>query len=149
MTKLLNFLGDHVVISDVHGMFAKSPAWFEQNKQFSDAQSDRCQLSCMHLIAEWSFTYQSCDHSLWHMLLFTWRCLDGSCFDWCSCCYFFWRWTVNLFLCAEARPAASGVCADISPGCKDGFYSRSPAWYSLCACLHYVCSACNGSLAKW
>jgi len=37
----------------------------QQNKQFSDTRSVYRHLSCTHLIAEWSFTYQSCDRSLW------------------------------------------------------------------------------------
>jgi len=44
----------------------KSPSWFEQqNKQFADTRSIHRQLSCTHLVAEWTFTYQSCDRSLW------------------------------------------------------------------------------------
>jgi len=79
MTKLLNFLDDHVVkklISDVHNVCRMKDAsyfvtWhikfvviWTQNKQFSDTRSVHRQLSCTRLIAEWSFTYQSCDHSL-------------------------------------------------------------------------------------
>jgi len=91
VTKLLNFLGDHVVISDVHGMSAEwktvkrriifcnvtqSSSWFEQqNKQFSDTRSVYCQLSCAHLIAEWSFTNQSCDRSLWLVIPDHLQCL--------------------------------------------------------------------------
>jgi len=36
----------------------KGPSWFEQqNKQFADTRSVHRQLSCTHLIAKWSFTY--------------------------------------------------------------------------------------------
>jgi len=46
-------------------MWRKNPSWFEQNKQFAVTGSVCRQLSCTHLIAEWSFTHQSCDRSLW------------------------------------------------------------------------------------
>jgi len=64
VTKLLNLLGDQVVISDVHGMLqnerriifcnvTQSLSLFEQqNKQFSDTRGVHRQLSCTHLIAE-------------------------------------------------------------------------------------------------
>jgi len=54
----------------------QSSSWFEQqNKQFSDTQSVHRQLSCTHLIAEWSFTYQSCDRSLWLVIPDHLQCL--------------------------------------------------------------------------
>jgi len=57
-------------------MWCKNPSWFEQqNKQFADTGSVYHQLSCTYLIAEWSFTYQSCNHSLWLVIPDHLQCL--------------------------------------------------------------------------
>jgi len=57
-------------------MWHKSPSWFgQQNKQFADTRNAHCQLSCTRLIAEWSFTYQSCDPSLWLVIPHHLQCL--------------------------------------------------------------------------
>jgi len=42
---------------------------------FADTRSAHRQLSCTHLIAEWSFTYQSCDRSLWLVIPDHLQCL--------------------------------------------------------------------------
>jgi len=54
----------------------QSSSWFEQQtKQFSDTRSVHRHLSCTHLIAEWSFTYQSCNRSLWLVIPDHLQCL--------------------------------------------------------------------------
>jgi len=54
----------------------QSSSWFEQQrKQFSDTRSVHRQLSCTHLIAEWSFTCQSWDRSVWLVIPDHLQCL--------------------------------------------------------------------------
>jgi len=67
--------------------YKKSVVFEQQNNQFADTRSVHHQLSCTHLIAEWSFTYQSCDRSLWlvipdHLqcLLAQGGCVNNKCF---------------------------------------------------------------------
>jgi len=55
--------------------YKKSIVFEQQNNQFANTRSVCRQLSCTHLIAEWSFTYQSCDRSLWLVIADHLQCL--------------------------------------------------------------------------
>jgi len=56
----------------------KSPSWFENkiiNSPILEVSCVHRQLSCTHLVAQWSFTYQSCDRSLWLVIPDHLQCL--------------------------------------------------------------------------